>query len=262
MNSIKQISTVSIIGSGNVASALGKAFSDANIKITEVFSPNIENSKLLAEKVGSNYIDSIEKLNNNSDLYIIATPDAEINNVISKLADNGGIVVHTSGSQPSDVFDGKFLHYGVFYPLQTLTKNKSVDFREVPICIEGSNNTTSKLLIQLAKRVSNNVVSINSEQRRYLHLAAVTVNNFTNLLYNVAHNVLDEKNIDFSLLHPLIKETAAKIQEVNPQEAQTGPAHRNDLSTINAHLKLLDSYPEYKEIYNLLTKQIIQKYHG
>lgn len=254
--------TISIIGSGNVATALGISFSQNGIRVLEIFSLNVDNSKLLAEKINASYVEDIENLNTVSDLYVIATTDNEIINVIPKLKSDEGIVVHTSGSQPSEIFDGQFKNYGVFYPLQTLTKDKQVEFQEVPICIEGSNEITSELLIQLARKISNNVVVLNSEQRQYLHLTAVTVNNFTNLLYNFAHEVLSEKDIDFSLLHPLIKETAIKIQNVSPHKAQTGPARRKELTTINKHVELLEQYPEYKEIYNLLSNQIIKKYHG
>lgn len=262
MNSTNQILNISIIGSGNVATALGTAFSHCGINVLEVFSANVDNSKLLAEKINCNYVEKIEKLNTVSDLYIIATTDNDISNVIPKLKIEDRVVVHTSGSQSIEIFNNHFQNFGVFYPVQTLTKDKKVEFRKVPICIEGSDEKTSELLIQLAKRISNNVVELNSEQRQYLHLTAVTVNNFTNLLYNIAYEVLNEKDIDFSLLHPLIKETAIKIQSVNPHAAQTGPARRKELSTINKHLELLDQYPEYKEIYNLLSTQIIKNYHG
>ncbi len=262
MNSTNQISTVSIIGSGNVATALGIALFNTGINILEVFSPNISNSKLLAKRVKCNYIDNIEKINTASDLYIIATPDKEISGVITNLKGIAGIVTHTSGSQPLEILIGNNQRYGVFYPLQTFTKNKTVDFREVPICIEGSDNATSGLLIALANKISNNVVLLNSEQRQYLHLTAVAVNNFTNQLYYHAHTVLSEKGIDFSLLHPLIKETASKIREVNPAEAQTGPARRNDTSTIKKQLELLAEFPEFRDIYKLLSDQIIKNYYG
>ncbi|MBC8320151.1 MAG: DUF2520 domain-containing protein [Bacteroidetes bacterium] len=261
MQSTKKISTVSIIGSGNVATALGIALSKAGIKILEVYSPNPDNSKLLAEKVGSGIAVSIEELNIVSDLYIIATPDTEISNVVSKFKNIEGIVTHTSGSQPSEILGGNIKSYGVFYPVQTFTKNKIVDFKKVPICIEGSDETISQLLVQLANKISNNVVLLSSNQRQYLHLCAVTVNNFTNLMYNIAHDVLNDEGIDFSLLHPLIEETATKISEVNPAEAQTGPARRNDISTINKQLLLLAKHPEFKKIYKLLSDQIIKK-HG
>ena len=262
MNSTNQISTVSFIGSGNVATAMGIALLNAGITILEVFSQNINNSKLLAKKVRCNYVKNIDEINTISDLYIIATPDKEISSVVAKLKNIGGIVAHTSGNQPLEILIGNNQSYGVFYPLQTFTKDKSVNFREIPICIEGSDKTTSELLITLAKKISNNVVQLNSEQRQYLHLTAVAVNNFTNQLYYHAYYVLNEKGIDFSLLQPLIRETAAKISEVNPTDAQTGPARRNDETTINNHLELLSKYPEFKEIYKLLSDQIIKKYHG
>ena len=262
MKSPKQISTVTIIGSGNVATALGTALIEAGITIIEVFSPNINNSKTLATKLKCRYINNIEDINTTSDLYIIAIPDKEITNVISQLNDINGIVVHTSGSQPVNILDANHLNYGVFYPLQTFTKNEIVNFKDVPICIESPNKKTSESLIELADKISTNVVLLNSNQRQHLHLTAVTVNNFTNLLYNVANELLDEKEIDFSLLYPLIRETANKINKVNPAEAQTGPAKRNDTQTINKHLELLREYPEFREIYKLLSDQITKKYHG
>lgn len=261
MQSINQISTISIIGSGNVATALGLALTQSGLKIIEVFSPNIANSKLLASKIGCNYVDNINKLNPNADLYIIATPDKEINKVGLLIKHVYGIIVHTSGSQPMSVFNNFSNNYGVFYPLQTFTIDNTVDFKNIPICIEGSNKATTDLLIKLAKKISNNVVIIDSKQRQLLHLTAVMVNNFTNFFYDIAYNILHENNIDFSLLQPLIKETANKIVKTIPNDAQTGPARRNDVHTINKHLELLSNHPEYNKLYRLLSNQIIIKYH-
>ena len=262
MQATNQISTISIIGSGNVATALGLALSQSGLKVVEVFSPNIANSKLLSSKIGCNYVESIEKLNPNSDLYIIATPDKEIGNVSSKLKNVVGAIAHTSGSESISVFSSFSNNYGVFYPLQTFTVDNVVSFNDVPICIEGSNEKTIQLLKTLANNISNNVVVINSQQRQLLHLAAVMVNNFSNSFYDMAHNILHENDIDFSLLHPLIKETANKIDKVIPSNAQTGPARRNDVDTINTHLELLNKHPEYSKLYRLMSNQIIKKYHG
>jgi len=261
LQSINQISTISIIGSGNVATALGLALSQSGYKIVEVFSPNIANSKLLSSKIGCNYVESIEKLNPNSDLYIIATPDKEVGNVSSKLVGVEGIIVHTSGSEPIVGFSKYSNNYGVFYPLQTFTIENNVSFKIIPICIEGSNEKTSSLLKRLANSISDHVVVLNSKQRQLLHLAAVMVNNFSNYFYDMAHNILDKNDIDFALLHPLIKETANKIDKVIPSNAQTGPARRNDVQTIATHLELLNKYPEYSKLYSLLSNQIIKKYH-
>ncbi|MFK5857404.1 MAG: DUF2520 domain-containing protein [Bacteroidota bacterium] len=261
MQAKNQISTVSIIGSGNVATALSIALADCGVKIVDIFSPNIANSKLLASKIGCNFVDDIIKLNQNSDLYIIATPDKEIGNVILNLKEVTGVVVHTSGSEPITHLKKYIVNCGVFYPLQTFTIGNNVNFENIPICIEGSNESVTNMLSQLADKISNNVVVLNSEKRQYLHLTAVMVNNFTNHLYNIAHGVLLDNEIDFSLLHPLIKETASKINKVIPGDAQTGPARRKDEVTIEKHLQLLNNYPEYKKIYSLLSNQIIKKYN-
>ncbi len=257
----KQISTVSIIGSGNVATALSLALKNSFVDIIDVFSPNIENAKLLAIKIGCSYVDDIKYISKISDLYIIATPDKEISNVCLNLTDVDGIVVHTSGSVPASVFSSLLNNFGVFYPLQTFTKNAVVDFKNIPICIESNSEVNTEMLLNLANKLSNNVVSINTEQRQYLHLAAVTVNNFTNTLYTIAHELLAEKQLDFSLLIPLINETANKINNENPYNLQTGPARRNDIPTINKHLSLLDDYPDYRAIYNLMSNKIIKKYN-
>jgi len=256
-----QIVTISIIGSGNVATALAVALLACDVSIVDIFSTSVINSKLLASKIGCNYVDDINKINQNCDLYIIAIPDKEITKIGGKLKNVKGVVVHTSGSEPISVFSKHRNNYGVFYPLQTFTVGKDVDFKKIPICIEGSSKNVDMLLLKLANKISDNVVVLNSEQRQYLHLTAVMVNNFTNYFYNIAHNLLSEHEIDFSLLHPLIKETANKIDNINPGNAQTGPARRNDVHTINKHLELLNNYPEYKKLYSLLSNQIVKKYH-
>lgn len=262
MKASNQISTVSIIGSGNVATGLGLALKNANVNISEVYSPTAENAKLLATKLNCISVNSIENLSDTSDLYLIAISDDEIVNLKNTLIIKQGIIAHTSGSQSINTLCKNTGSFGVFYPLQTMTKVSPPNFKDIPVCIEASDEKTKAQLTDLAKKISNNVVSLTSDQRQYLHLTAVTVNNFTNLLYNHAHDVLREKNIDFSLLLPLIHETAIKVHNTTPKEAQTGPARRNDVVIINKHLKLLENYPDYRDLYSLLSKQLIKKYHG
>lgn len=261
MKSQNQISTVTIIGSGNVATNISIAFAEAGISINEVYSPTKENSKKLADILHCNYISDINKLNPDSDLYLLAIPDTEIQNIAKKLSINKGIMAHTSGSQPITILKGNTSRYGIFYPPQTMTREKHMSFEDIPICIEASDQQTLEALTILGNKISNRVVHLDSEQRLYLHLTAVTVNNFTNLLYDYAHNILSEKNIDFGLLLPLIHETALKVHEVKPEDAQTGPARRNDLETINRHIELLENYPDFKDIYSILSKKLIRKYH-
>ncbi len=261
MTGTKQISTVTIIGSGNVASSLAVAFFDAGISIEEVFSRNILNAKTLADKLNCRHNDVIADINTKSDLYLLAIPDKEISNLAPNLNHIGGIIAHTSGSEHIESLRIDNGDFGVFYPLQTFTKGKNTDTSNIPICIEGSSEEVSTLLYDLACRISNRVVYLDSLRRQYLHLTAVTVNNFSNLMYHLAHDILKEKDIDFSLLHPLIKETAIKISHTAPGDAQTGPARRNDISTIEKHFELLENHPEYKEVYKLLTNQLIRKYN-
>lgn len=163
-------------------------------------------------------------------------------------------MVHTSGSTDINVLDSKN-RKGVFYPLQTFTKNKSVDFSQIPICIETEVPSDFEIIEKLAKSVSNSVYLINGNQRKALHVSAVFVCNFANHLFTIGNTICVENNIPFEILQPLIKETAEKIQSLSPSEAQTGPAIRNDQKTIEKHIDFLTNENQ-KEIYKILTKSI------
>jgi len=167
--------------------------------------------------------------------------------------------VHTSGGLTLHEMDKKNKR-GVFYPLQTFSKDVEVDFSEVPLCLEVENKSNLNLLKELAESIGSKQYKVNSDQRSSLHLAAVFVNNFTNQLYRIAHEITESTSVDFNILKPLIKETAHKIEELSPYRAQTGPAKRNDKKTIKKHLKMLKK-EQHKEIYELLTKAI-QHTHG
>lgn len=260
MKSIKEIRKVTLIGSGNVATMLGKNLIDNDIRIVEVFSKNPENAKSLSKLTNGDYISDLNGLGTDSDLYIISVPDDRIKEVAESMPNVSGIVAHTSGSQPLAVLD-RFDLPGIFYPLQTITKESNPDIRSIPICIEAVEDETLSLLKKLGDKLTNNVVSLSSEQRQYLHMTAVIVNNFTNYMYGMAHELLEDEGIDFSLLLPLIQETAQQVQLNEPYHTQTGPARRKDELTIKRHLELLDKHPEYKKIYRLLSEQLIRKYH-
>jgi predicted short-subunit dehydrogenase-like oxidoreductase (DUF2520 family) len=171
-----------------------------------------------------------------------------------------GVVAHTSGIVEMKVLE-KFEHFGVFYPLQTFSKSRSVEMASVPFCIEGNDEESWKKLFKLAKKLSHSVQYLNSSERKQIHLAAVFVNNFTNHLYAKAEKLLEEKNINFEILLPLIQETAAKLNHLQPCDAQTGPARRKDLNTIKIHSEMLKNNPELLEIYELFSHQILNKYH-
>ena len=165
------------------------------------------------------------------------------------------MVVHTSGSVSISAIDNKN-RQGVFYPLQTFSKSKEVDFKSIPICIETKNKKDFQILEKVAKSISNIVYKINSEQRKALHIAAVFVCNFVNHLYQIGNDICIENDLPFDILKPLIQETANKIFTLSPNQAQTGPAKRKDTQTINTHMSFL-SDENQKEIYKMLTKSII-----
>lgn len=247
---------VIVIGSGNLAQHLIVAFQNSQIKgseteLIQVFSRKKEALIHLVDssKITSDYNQLLE-----ADLYIIAVSDDAIASVSSQLPFQDRLVVHSSGGVAIDVLDNKN-RKGVFYPLQSFTKNKAVDFRNIPICLESENTADFQLLEKVAKSISDSVFAIDSHQRKALHVAAVFVNNFTNHLYQIGNEICQENQIPFDILKPLILETAQKIMHLSPEKAQTGPAIRNDKKTIEAH-ELFLSHKNQSTIYKLLTQSI------
>jgi len=245
--------SITIIGSGNVAQHLIKAISKSDaLEICQVVARNPDSLHQIIEK--DKIISDISLLKD-SDLYIISVSDDAIASVSNSLFLKDKLVAHTSGSVAmEDLSDSN--RKAVFYPLQTLSKKKEVNFKEVPLCIEAQNEADLKLLNEVAKNISDKVFEVNSEQRKSLHVAAVFVSNFVNHLYKIGSDICDEHNVPFEILKPLILETAKKVQVLAPNDAQTGPAKRNDTSTINKHLTIL-SDENQKDIYKILTKSII-----
>lgn len=243
---------VSIIGSGNVAQHLISAFAKASeIELVQIFSRK-ENQ--VSHLIESKKIVSDFSLLVAADLFIIAVSDDAIEMISRQIPFHNKLVVHTSGSIGISALDEKN-RKGVFYPLQTFSKNKAVDFRNIPICLESQNASDFQLLEQVAKSISDQLFVVNSEQRKALHVAAVFVNNFSNHLYTIASDICNEHQLPFEILQPLIKETAEKIMVLTPIEAQTGPAKRKDQRTLDAHLEMLTN-PIQKKIYTLLTQSI------
>lgn len=260
MNSKKSIT---FIGAGNVATHLAKSFFSKGLSISKVYSKNIENARLLAQAINAKPCNSLDNLYEQNHIYFVCVKDDVIEEVISQLSIQNNLVVHTSGSVGIDVFVNKNINnYGIFYPLQTFSKDKTVNISEVPFCIEGNNSATENELVDLAKCLSNNVQLINSEQRKHLHLAAVFACNFSNYMYAIADDLLQQNNLDLNLLKPLITETANKIKDNPPKAMQTGPAKRNDQEVIKKQLEMLANKPEYKELYQLITNNIIKTTNG
>lgn len=245
-----------IIGSGNVAQHLIAAFEKSEtVKLVQVFArhPSALTHLIEEDKITSDYA-FLQK----ADVYLLAVSDNAIAEVSNQLPFENRLVVHTSGSMPMTILNSKNKR-GVFYPLQTFTKNKTVNFKTIPICLESEKEGDYAVLEQLAKAISDVPYSISSEQRKALHVAAVFVCNFVNHLYVQGHLICEEHDLPFSILQPLIEETAFKVSRLLPDAAQTGPAKRNDTETINTHLSFLKDKNQ-QEIYKLLTKSILD--HG
>ena len=244
--------SVILLGAGNVASHLFKALSKAeNLTITQWYNRDI--SKLQSHQ---NVVEITNDINNLlvADIYIIAVTDDAVQSVSEQLSFSDRFIVHTSGAIGLHTLSKKNRR-GVFYPLQTFTKDQDLDFSEVPICIETEKKDDLQILKNLAEALNCKYYRVNSEQRSSLHLAAVFVNNFANQLYRVGHEITESKSVDFNILKPLIKETANKIETLSPYMAQTGPAKRSDKKTIKKHLKMLEK-DIHKDIYELMTKSI------
>ena len=244
--------TVALLGAGNVASHLYKAFKSSDvITVTQWYNRSYSAISSYANEV--NTIDELSQLKE-ADIYILAVSDDSIAKLSRQLPFENRLVAHTSGSVSIHDLDKKNQR-AVFYPLQTFSKEAELNFSETPICIEVTEKNNLQFMKDLAEGLGCTPYRITTEQRQTLHLSAVFVNNFTNQLYRVAHEISDAKSINFDILKPLILETAKKVQHMSPYMAQTGPAKRNDKKTIKRHLKQIEN-DEHKAIYELLTASI------
>jgi Uncharacterized conserved protein len=251
----KHKTNVVFIGAGNLATSLAMEMKHCGINIKQVYSRTTESAKLLADVIGCEWSTDIKEINADADLYIFAVKDTALAELISNMKPNKGMWVHTAGSMPISVFEGFAKRYGVLYPLQTFSKSRSVNFSNVPFLIEAQRTEDLSLLEELAGQITNDVRHITSEQRKQVHISAVFACNFTNHLYHIAWELLEEKGISPDIILPLISETAAKVQEMNPAKAQTGPAIRYDENVINKHLDLLDD-EGIRELYLKLSESI------
>jgi predicted short-subunit dehydrogenase-like oxidoreductase (DUF2520 family) len=245
-----------LIGSGNVATVIGRQIMRSNHMVTQVISRNKIHAKELADEMGAAYNDFTEPVHKDADIIIIAVSDSGIERLFSSIIKNDKLVVHTAGAVPMDVLKQYSKNYGVLYPLQTLRKEMP-EVPEMPFLIDGSNPESLQVIGKFAYSISSNVKQANDEERLKLHAAAVIVSNFTNYLYSIAEDFCNQEHVDFNLLKPLIEETAHRIQNASPKNVQTGPAIRKDIKTLDKHLKLLNNYPKLKTTYLRLTDSIM-----
>lgn len=263
-NSRKEQFDIVIIGAGNVAFNLAQGLKEVGNTIVQIIGHSSSKASELAAIVGCDYALSLNEVNNNAHLYIIAVPDSAIPEVVSKLLPVNGVVVHTSGSTPLSVFTNKFENYGVFYPFQTFSKNRRVSFTDVPFFIESNNPDnllTIKTIVDMLKAKS---VQIDYETRKWIHLSGVFSSNFVNHMLAIASMIADEKGFDFGMLKPLVTETVKKaLESGDPIACQTGPAIRGDFDTMKKHLAMLSTINEdIRELYMSLSTSIWQLEHG
>lgn len=245
-----------MLGSGNVASHLGKSLRNAGHDIRQVWSRNIHHAEALAHILQSQATHQFDRLLIDADLYIIAVVDDAIQEVLKGMPKVAGCIVHTSGSTAMNVMPSGISNYGVFYPLQTFSKEKNINFSTVPILLEASNESTYGLLKGVAFSISGNVQACTTAQRKIIHIAAVFSCNFSNHLYVIAQHLLEENGLEFDLIRPLIHETNEKIRYHFPMDVQTGPAVRGDQDTLRHHGEQLTAHPDWLAIYELMSDAI------
>ncbi len=248
-----------ILGSGNVATCIGKSLQQAGIDICQVYSPNVQHAGNLASVLNTKPVSHLWQLITDAHLYLICVSDAAIVPLAQALPFEPNLVAHTSGSIGIETL-ARFKNYGVFYPLQTFTAGRDINLSEVPFCIEANNANTLQTLNKLAMVLSNKVFEISSAQRQKLHLAAVFANNFVNHFYELAADVLHQNALPFEALKPLLTETLNKAIELGPHKAQTGPARRGDFNVVAQHCALLHT-PELEKLYSFVSQSIYQKHH-
>ena len=249
------IMQVVIIGSGNVAHVLGGKLKTAGNSIRQIYSRNLHQATLLANKLGSQPIDDFANLTLYADLYLLAVSDTAIPLVVAEMPLVSGLLVHTAGSVPMQVLEPAAQKYGVLYPLQSLRKEKT-DYKDIPFLINGNTPECLAEIEAIAQMLSKQVQLADDDYRLKLHMTAVVVSSFTNHLYALAEEYCWKENTDFRLLQPLIEETATRMRQYAPLQMQTGPAIRGDEATIYRHLQLLENYPHLQQVYQQLTQSI------
>lgn len=247
---------ISIIGTGNVVSHLGKAFLMAGHEIIHIWSRTKSHAETLAQQLNASAIDDLCQIGEGCELVVIAVKDDAIIETAHMFRLTHQVVVHTSGSVGMDALKATSNNIGVLYAPQTFVKSISMDYSDLHFCIEANNTETFDTIENLAKSISKHTYQLNSNQRRELHLASVIVNNFGNALNALSQQWLEQKNIPFEILHPLILQTAQKINNGNLWKLQTGPAARGDDKTISTHIEMLKEQPDLQQLYKLMTQII------
>ena len=252
------MSSIVILGAGNVAFHLTRALIENTCNVRQIFNRTLEHAREIGEANRISYTDKISEIEK-ADIYIIASADSGIEEFSHYIPYDDVLVVHTSGSSPMSVLKGDY-RKGVFYPLQTFSKERTMRYDNIPFFIEAENPEDLKTLNDLGNRISNEVHELNFASRMQVHMTGVWANNFVNHLYYIAGNICEQNNVPFDVLLPLIQETANKVIEMNPKDAQTGPAKRGDQVIIDRHLEALQNDSRLLQIYQIMTDSIKRVY--
>lgn len=267
-----------LIGAGNLATHLGKALHAAGHDMLQVFSRTMQSAETLASLLDAEPLTDIAQVRDDADVYIFSVKDSALVQLVAQLCrheadglvedgavnalrkakkgEHERVFLHTAGSMPMSVFKGMAQHYGVLYPMQTFSRQREVDFSIIPCFVEANDEFAQKQIEGMAREISGRVYQLSSEDRKYLHLSAVFACNFANHCYAISQELLEEHGIPFDVMLPLINETAAKVHEMKPKDAQTGPAVRYDENVIGKQSKLLENHPHFKKVYDSMSKSI------
>lgn len=250
---------VVIIGTGNVGTVLSRLIRRSGHTILQIYGRNFEMASSLANESGAVPVTDLKLIDTHADIYIIAVADQAVASVSGSLKPINGLLVHTAGAVSMDILKDRSENYGILYPLQSL--RKEIDrIPAIPFLVEANSEKNIELLQAFANTLSDRVSIVNEKERAQLHLGAVLINNFVNHLYTIARSHCEKVGVSFELLLPLISETAQRVEQFSPDLLQTGPAIRNDKSTIEKHLSLLESDPRLRDMYNFFTDSIFRYY--
>lgn len=257
-SALKMPHRVVMVGAGRVASHLAPALHACGVQFIQVYSRTLASARLLANRIGAEAVDTIDALCHDADCYLVSLTDDALVQLTPHLMQGReqALWLHTAGSVTMQLFEGRAIHYGVIYPMQTFSKDVAVDFSSVSLFVEANDNETLQMLKQMASLLTPHVHEADSQQRKALHVAAVMSCNFVNHCYAMAQRWLERQGLPFEAMLPLIDETARKVHCLKPTEAQTGPAIRGDQCIIEAHLQLLTSAPQLQKLYRTLSESI------
>ncbi|KIO43401.1 MULTISPECIES: Rossmann-like and DUF2520 domain-containing protein [Sanguibacteroides] len=246
-----------LVGAGNVAHHLAAALLKAGANLCQIYSRTIESARELGRKTGISYTSDLSQIYPDGDIYFFCVSDDVLHPLLKSIRiHDDALLLHTSGSLPMEILKPFSKQYGVIYPVQTFSKGRDLNFKEIPLCIEGNSPVAMERIRELATDLSDNIYPVHSDQRKELHLAAVFACNFPNYLYHIAEKMLENSGLPFSVLRPLIFETAHKVMLMTPMEAQTGPAKRGDESILNGHKSMLKENKNLLKLYALLSEMI------